>query len=115
MVSILTKGGLTARFPTRIQSIAQNDSTNVMLIIDNEDLNYDRQKNGQHGCSNRFFSVPIQVLPKSVKKDIRISSVQFSHSVVSDSLRPHESQHARPPCPSDVHIGNYKLKASLFR
>ena len=28
------------------------------------------------------------------------SSVQFSCSVVSDSLRPHESQHARPPCPS---------------
>ena len=29
-----------------------------------------------------------------------ISSVQFSHSVVSNSLRPQESQHARPPCPS---------------
>ena len=28
------------------------------------------------------------------------SSVQFSHSVMSDSLGPHESQHARPPCPS---------------
>ena len=28
------------------------------------------------------------------------SSVQFSRSVVSDSLRPYESQHARPPCPS---------------
>ena len=28
------------------------------------------------------------------------SSVQFSCSVVSDSLRPHESQYARPPCPS---------------
>ena len=27
-------------------------------------------------------------------------SVQFSRSVVSDSLRSHESQHARPPCPS---------------
>ena len=26
-------------------------------------------------------------------------SVQFSRSVVSDSLRPHESQHDRPPCP----------------
>ena len=26
-------------------------------------------------------------------------SVQFSCSVVSDSMRPHESQHARPPCP----------------
>ena len=31
---------------------------------------------------------------------LRFSSVQFSHSVVSNSLRPHESQHARPPCPS---------------
>ena len=28
------------------------------------------------------------------------SSVQFSRSVVSNSLRPHESQHIRPPCPS---------------
>ena len=28
------------------------------------------------------------------------SSVQFSHSVMSDSLRPYEPQHARPPCPS---------------
>ena len=27
-------------------------------------------------------------------------SVQFSHSVMSDYLRPHEPQHARPPCPS---------------
>ena len=27
-------------------------------------------------------------------------SIQFSHSVVSESLQPHESQHARPPCPS---------------
>ena len=30
----------------------------------------------------------------------RISSVQFSHSVMSDTWRPHESQHTRPPCPS---------------
>ena len=30
------------------------------------------------------------------------NSVQFSHSVVSDSLRPHESQHARPPCLSPI-------------
>ena len=29
-----------------------------------------------------------------------ISSVQFSRSVVYDSLQPHEPQHARPPCPS---------------
>ena len=33
-------------------------------------------------------------------KMVPFSSVQFSRSVVSDSLWPHESQHARPPCPS---------------
>ena len=31
------------------------------------------------------------------------SSVQFSCSVVSDSLQPYEWQHARPPCPSPIH------------
>ena len=31
---------------------------------------------------------------------VMLDSVHFSRSVVSDSLRPHESQHARPPCPS---------------
>ena len=31
---------------------------------------------------------------------VQFSSVQFSRSVVSDSLRPHEPQRARPPCPS---------------
>ena len=31
---------------------------------------------------------------------ISFSSIQFSCSVVFNSLQPHESQHARPPCPS---------------
>ena len=31
---------------------------------------------------------------------LQFSSVQFSHSVMSDSLRPHGLQHAGPPCPS---------------
>ena len=31
---------------------------------------------------------------------VQFSSVQFSRSVVSDSLQPHEPQHARPPCSS---------------
>ena len=38
-----------------------------------------------------------QILSHS--KPSEYCSVQFSHSVMSDSLRPHESQHARPPCP----------------
>ena len=31
---------------------------------------------------------------------VKFSSVQFSHPVTSDSLRPHRLQHTRPPCPS---------------
>ena len=41
-----------------------------------------------------------------------ITSVQFSHSVMSDSLQPHEPQHARPPCPSltpGVYPNSYPL------
>ena len=41
-----------------------------------------------------------------------VSSVQFSRWVVSDSLRPHESHHARPPCPSPsprVHSDSHPL------
>ena len=34
------------------------------------------------------------------------SSVQFSHSVMSNSLKPHESQHTRPPCPSSTLRGH---------
>ena len=35
-----------------------------------------------------------------ISDHLQFSSVQFSRSVVSDSLQPHESQHAGPPCPS---------------
>ena len=44
-----------------------------------------------------------ECIPSSEPKHPLVShteSVQFSRSVVSDSLRPYESQHARPPCPS---------------
>ena len=42
----------------------------------------------------------------------RISSVQFSCSVMSDSLQPHGLQHARPPCPSPT-PGVYSNSCSL--
>ena len=41
---------------------------------------------------------------------------QFSSSVVSDSLRPHESQHSRPPCPSPtprVHSDSTSIKSVM--
>ena len=40
------------------------------------------------------------LVPSCNFQGLQFSSVQFSRSVVSNSLRPHESQHARPPCPS---------------
>ena len=39
-------------------------------------------------------------ISREMVKILILSSVQFSRSVVSDSLQPHESQHASPPCPS---------------
>ena len=52
----------------------------------------------QASPSMRFFRQDWHGLP--LPSPAKSVSVQFSHSVVSDSLRPHESQHARPPCPS---------------
>ena len=52
---------------------------------------------------SRDITLPTKVhLVKDMVFPVVISSVQFSHSVMSDSLQPHESQHARPPCPSPV-------------
>ena len=45
-----------------------------------------------------FFSIYYWLM--SIFFKIQFSSVQFSHSFVSDSLRPHGQQHTRPPCPS---------------
>ena len=53
------------------------------------------------GTNNESFLVKFQELVDiSCRAECLFSSVQFSRSVVSDSLWPHKSQHARPPCPS---------------
>ena len=46
--------------------------------------------------------------------DYQFSSVQFSRSVVSDSLRPHQLQHTRPHCPSPT-PGVYPNSCPLTR
>ena len=50
------------------------------------------------GHSNFLFCEFLSLLHSIVLQSG--TSVQFSRSVVSDSLRPHESQHTRPSCPS---------------
>ena len=53
------------------------------------------------GSDHEHLTVKFRLKLKKVGKiTISLSSVQFSRSAVSDSLRPHESQHARSPCPS---------------
>ena len=49
----------------------------------------------------RYIASPLPaIFPTEILT--RFSSVQFSCSVVSNSLQPHESQHARSPCPSPI-------------
>ena len=50
---------------------------------------------GEQGCSVCFNSSCV-----SIRSSVQFSSVHFSRSVLSDSLRPHELQHTRPPYPS---------------
>ena len=62
-----------------------------------------------YDINSRFLQVQLIRLMKflflsnwSIIIIFNISSVQFSHSVMSDTLWPHESQHAGPPCPSQT-------------
>ena len=51
----------------------------------------------------RLTSWPLEIVVQWVCRTSSLfSSVQFSCSVVSNSLWPHELQHARPPCPSPI-------------
>ena len=49
---------------------------------------------------NKNLPTNLVILKGILWEWVWFSSVQFSRSVVSNSLQPHEPQHARPPCPS---------------
>ena len=52
------------------------------------------------GCICRFRTSDMENLRNCIYRGLTVSSVQFSRSVVSDSLRPRGLKHARPPCPT---------------
>ena len=60
-----------------------------------------------HGVSKSQTQLSIRIFMEG-------SSVQFSHSVMFNSLRPHEPQHTRPPCPSPT-PGVYPKSCLLSR
>ena len=105
---------------------AMNDKPTANFILNGEKLKALPLRSGKRrGCSLSplSFNIVLEVLSIAIRDEkqiqgiqirkeevklsmfaddmiLYISSVQFSHSVMSDSLRPRESQHARPPCPS---------------
>ena len=60
----------------------------------------DVQAGFRKGRGTRDQIANIRWIIEKAREFQKNTSVQFNRSVVSDSLRPHESQHARPPCPS---------------
>ena len=59
------------------------------------DLSFQTRDQTCAPCSGRW--IPIHCATREVPQ---FGSIEFSCSVVDNSLQPHESQHARPPCPS---------------
>ena len=59
------------------------------------------------------FIILLRILASYIHQEY---SVQFSRSVMSDSLGPHESQHARPPCPTPtpgVHSNSTSIESVM--
>ena len=94
-----------------IKHVGGFPSVNILLktkLLSHHPLSWDMD------CLLTFWTIPNSLFPWwrcctfgflifiIVKRNFLYNSlsVQFSHSVVSNSLRPHELQHARPPCPS---------------
>ena len=67
-----------------------------------------------HGCTKILQFWYLLLIQVDDSCHSQFSSVQFCHSVMSDSLWPHESQHARPPGPSPTPV-DYSNSCSLIR
>ena len=65
-------------------------------------------------CILKVRKTKIQKVQMLVRRSYSYPQVQFSCSVLSNSLRPHGLQHARPPCPSTT-LGAYSNSCPLSR
>ena len=82
------------------QKICQRKENSIWYLCPDSLL----PRQGSHNEKSRFFS-PFSFQSRGANRDRLLApecyaSVQFSRSVVSDSLQPRGLQHARPPCPS---------------
>ena len=65
-----------------------------------------KAQSGQRTGKGQFS---FQIQRKAIQKNVQ---VQFSCSVMSDCLQPHESQHVKPPCPSPTSRGHSDSRPS---
>ena len=124
MIKTLQKMGIDRTFFNIIKAIHGKPTANI--ILNGEKLKALPLRSGtRQGCplSQLLFNIVPEVLAIAIRKEkeiqgiqirkeevklsmfaddmiLYIRSAQISHSVVSDSLQPHESQHARSPCQS---------------
>ena len=90
------KHKLESRLPGDINNLRHADDTTLMAESEEELkslLMKVKEESEKVGLKHNIQKIKIMASSP-------ISSVQFSPSVVSDSLWPHRLQHARPPCPS---------------
>ena len=90
------KHKLESRLPGEISITSESQITTLMAESE-EELKSLLMKVKEE---SEKVGLKLNILKTKIMTSGPISSVQFSCSVVSDSLRPHELQHARPPCPS---------------
>ena len=90
---------------------SRQDYCSEQLLLSPGDLPYPGIKPGSPAF--QVDSLPSKPAGKPIYL-LRFGSVHFSCSVVSDSLRPHETQHTRTPCPSPT-PGVHSKSCSLSR
>ena len=100
--SLDTKGFILERNLMHVQNVEKPSLRSHLLLYTREFIQ-ERNCMSVVNVAKRFPRNHLSLFIREFiqgRNPMSVSSVQFSRSVVSDSLRPHESQHARPPCPS---------------
>ena len=82
----------THQTPASTESFSKGDASSKSCCQETQQGAIDSNLESRVGKKKTVFDQPLPIGT--------IVSVQFSRSVMSDSLWPHESQHTRPPCPS---------------